>query len=146
MALAVGMKAKQDAQKAHLQKFIDRFRAKASKAAQAQSRIKQLEKMQDIAVPLEERTTPFVFDNPVELASPLVVLDEADLGYVEGKPVLKRVSLRLDHDDRIVDHWAERAGQDDVGEVDRGAAGVAERQARGVGQSRDGLFQPGSAR
>ena len=102
MALAVGMKAKQDAQKAHLQKFIDRFRAKASKAAQAQSRIKQLEKMQDIAVPLEERTVPFQFDNPVELASPLVVLDEADLGYVEGKPVLKRVSLRLDHDDRIV--------------------------------------------
>jgi ATP-binding cassette subfamily F protein 3 len=102
MALAVGMKAKQDAQKAHLQKFIDRFRAKASKAAQAQSRIKQLEKMQDIAVPLEERTIPFHFEDPVELASPLVVLDECDLGYVEGKPVLKKVSLRLDHDDRIV--------------------------------------------
>jgi ATP-binding cassette subfamily F protein 3 len=102
MALAVGMKAKQDAQKAHLQKFIDRFRAKASKARQAQSRIKQLEKMQDIAVPLEERTIPFYFEHPAELASPLVVLDEADLGYVEGKPVLKRVSLRLDHDDRIV--------------------------------------------
>jgi len=102
MALATGMKAKQDAQKAHLQKFIDRFRAKASKARQAQSRIKQLEKMQDIAVPLEERTIPFHFEDPTELASPLVVLDEADLGYVDGKPVLKRVSLRLDHDDRIV--------------------------------------------
>jgi ATP-binding cassette subfamily F protein 3 len=57
-------------------KFIDRFRAKASKAAQAQSRIKQLEKMQDIAVPLEERTIPFHFEDPVQLASPLVVLDE----------------------------------------------------------------------
>jgi ATP-binding cassette subfamily F protein 3 len=102
MALATGMKAKQDAQRAHLQKFIDRFRAKASKATQAQSRIKQLEKMQDIAVPLEERTIPFHFEDPVELASPLVVLDEADLGYVAGKPVLKKVSLRLDHDDRIV--------------------------------------------
>ncbi|MGE0595911.1 MAG: ABC-F family ATP-binding cassette domain-containing protein [Hyphomonadaceae bacterium] len=102
IALATGMKAKQDAQRAHLQKFIDRFRAKASKARQAQSRIKQLEKMQDIAVPLEERTIPFHFEDPTELASPLVVLDEADLGYVEGKPVLKRVSLRLDHDDRIV--------------------------------------------
>lgn len=102
IASAQGMKAKQDAQRAHLQKFIDRFRAKASKARQAQSRIKQLEKMQDIAVPLEERTIPFHFDDPTELASPLVVLDEADLGYVEGKPVLKRVSLRLDHDDRIV--------------------------------------------
>lgn len=102
IALAAGMKAKQDAQRAHLQKFIDRFRAKASKARQAQSRIKQLEKMQDIAVPLEERTLPFRFEDPTPLASPLVVLDEADLGYVEGKPVLKRVSLRLDHDDRIV--------------------------------------------
>lgn len=102
MALATGMKAKQDAQKAHLQKFIDRFRAKASKATQAQSRIKQLEKMQDIAVPLEDRTTPFHFEDPAELASPLVVLDGCDLGYVEGKPVLRNVSLRLDHDDRIV--------------------------------------------
>ncbi len=102
IALAQGMKAKQDAQRAHLQKFIDRFRAKASKARQAQSRIKQLEKMQDIAVPLEERTIPFHFEDPAPLASPLVVLDEADLGYVEGKPVLRRVSLRLDHDDRIV--------------------------------------------
>lgn len=102
MALASSMKAKQDAQRAHLQKFIDRFRAKASKATQAQSRIKQLEKMQDIAVPLESRTVPFHFDAPAQLASPLVVLDETDLGYVEGKPVLKQVSLRLDHDDRIV--------------------------------------------
>jgi len=101
-ALAVGMKSKQDAQRAHLQKFIDRFRAKASKARQAQSRIKQLEKMQDIAVPLEDRTVPFQFEDPAPLASPLVVLDECDLGYVEGKPVLRRVSLRLDHDDRIV--------------------------------------------
>jgi ATP-binding cassette subfamily F protein 3 len=102
IALATGMKAKQDAQRAHLQKFIDRFRAKASKARQAQSRVKQLEKMQEIAVPLEERTTPFHFEDPSELASPLVVLDEADLGYIQGKPVLRKVSLRLDHDDRIV--------------------------------------------
>jgi ATP-binding cassette subfamily F protein 3 len=99
---ASSMKAKQEAQREHLQKFIDRFRAKASKARQAQSRIKQLEKMQDIAVPLETRTMPFHFEDPTELASPLVVLDECDLGYVAGKPVLSRVSLRLDHDDRIV--------------------------------------------
>jgi ATP-binding cassette, subfamily F, member 3 len=101
-AQASSMKQKQDAQREHLQKFIDRFRAKASKAAQAQSRIKQLEKMQDIAVPLETRTMPFHFEDPSELASPLVVLDECDLGYVAGKPVLNKVSLRLDHDDRIV--------------------------------------------
>jgi len=95
-------KAKQDVQREHLQAFVDRFRAKASKAAQAQSRIKMLEKMQDIAVPLEDRTTPFHFDEAEELASPLIVLDEADLGYVDGKPILKNVSFRLDHDDRIV--------------------------------------------
>ena len=101
-ALQGAMKAKQDAQRAHLQAFVDRFRAKASKARQAQSRIKQLEKMQDIPVPLEDRTIPFHFEDPAPLASPLVVLDECDLGYVKGKPVLKHVSLRLDHDDRIV--------------------------------------------
>jgi ATP-binding cassette subfamily F protein 3 len=101
-ALQSALKAKQDAQREHLQAFVDRFRAKASKARQAQSRIKQLEKMQDIALPLEDRTIPFQFEDPTELASPLVVLDECDLGYVAGKPVLKGVSFRLDHDDRIV--------------------------------------------
>lgn len=95
-------KAKQDAQRAHLQAFVDRFRAKASKARQAQSRIKMLEKMQDISVPLEDRTTPFNFAEPEELASPLITLDGADLGYVKGRPVLRGVSFRLDHDDRIV--------------------------------------------
>ncbi|MES1200213.1 MAG: ABC-F family ATP-binding cassette domain-containing protein [Pseudomonadota bacterium] len=101
-ALQGALKAKQDAQRAHLQAFVDRFRAKASKARQAQSRIKMLEKMEDISVPLEDRTTPFSFEDPEELASPLVVLEEADLGYAKGQPVLKAVSFRLDHDDRIV--------------------------------------------
>src|SRR5262249_40649380 len=102
IALQGALKAKQDAQRAHLQAFVDRFRAKASKAPQAQSRIKMIEKMQDIPIPLEDRTMPFHFEDPTELASPLVVMDECDLGYVKGKPVLKGVSLRLDHDDRIV--------------------------------------------
>jgi ATP-binding cassette subfamily F protein 3 len=94
-------KTKQDSERAHLQSFIDRFRAKASKARQAQSRIKKLEKMQDIAVPVAERATPFDFPEPEELASPLVTLDHADLGYIEGRPVLRDVAFRLDHDDRI---------------------------------------------
>src|SRR5262249_40258128 len=95
-------KAKQDAQREHLQAFVDRFRAKASKARQAQSRIKMLEKMQDISVPLAERTIPFKFYNPDdELASPILDIERADLGYSQGRPVLKQVSLRLDADDRI---------------------------------------------
>lgn len=95
-------KAKQDAERAHLQAFVDRFRAKASKATQAQSRLKRLEKMQEIAVPLSERAAPFRFECGGELASPLIQLEEADLGYVAGAPVLRKVSFRLDHDDRIV--------------------------------------------
>src|SRR5262249_47760010 len=102
VSLQTALKAKQDAQRAHLQAFVDRFRAKASKARQAQSRIKMLQKMQDIPIPLEERTMPFHFEDPSALASPLVVLDGCDLGYVAGRPVLRSVSLRLDHDDRIV--------------------------------------------
>jgi ATP-binding cassette subfamily F protein 3 len=94
-------KAKQDAERAHLQAFVDRFRAKASKARQAQSRVKMLEKMQEITLPLAERTTPFRFGDPEELASPILELEKADLGYAAGKPILRQVSLRLDMDDRI---------------------------------------------
>jgi ATP-binding cassette subfamily F protein 3 len=94
-------KVKQEAERAHLQSFIDRFRAKASKARQAQSRIKRLAKMQEIAVPLADRAIPFTFHEPVELASPLVQIEEAELGYAPGKPVLREVDFRLDHDDRI---------------------------------------------
>ena len=101
LALAEAQKTKQDKQRAHLQSFVDRFRAKATKARQAQSRIKMIEKMGEIVIPLEERTHPFEFPDPEELASPLFVLDEADLGYAPGEPVLRDVNLRVDNDDRI---------------------------------------------
>jgi ATP-binding cassette subfamily F protein 3 len=94
-------KEKQDVQRAHMQSFIDRFKAKASKARQAQSRMKMLEKMTVISVPLSERTVPFKFYEAEELASPILELDNADMGYASGKPVLEHVSLRLDFDDRI---------------------------------------------
>lgn len=94
-------KEKQDVQRAHMQSFIDRFKAKASKARQAQSRVKMLEKMTVITVPLAERTIPFRFYEAEELPSPILELDKVDMGYAPGKPVLERVSLRLDFDDRI---------------------------------------------
>ena len=95
-------RAKQEANRAHLQAFVDRFRAKASKARQAQSRVKILEKMQDISVPIEERTTPFNFPAPEEdLAPPMLELQSADLGYGEDALILSQVDLRLDPDDRI---------------------------------------------
>jgi ATP-binding cassette subfamily F protein 3 len=100
-ANALAFRARQEAQRRHMQAFIDRFRAKASKAKQAQSRIKALEKMQLVAEPVDERSVPFRFPNPKEMAPPIVRLVEADLGYVESAPVLKRVTLRIDQDDRI---------------------------------------------
>ena len=94
-------RAKQDAERAHLQKFIDRFRAKASKAAQAQSRIKRLAKLEPIATVVEERVTPFTIPSPARpLAPPLIQLDAAAVGY-GGTPVLRQLNLRLDVDDRI---------------------------------------------
>lgn len=96
------LRAKQEANKAHLQAFVDRFRAKASKARQAQSRVKMLEKMQDISIPIEERTTPFNFPAPEEqLAPPMLELQNAALGYGDDALILDGVDLRLDPDDRI---------------------------------------------
>src|SRR5690349_19904177 len=99
--LQVATRAKQEAERAHLQKFIDRFRAKASKAAQAQSRIKRLAKLEPIAEVVEERVAPFILPSPPRpLAPPLLQLEGAAVGYA-GTPVLKKLNLRLDVDDRI---------------------------------------------
>ena len=99
--LQAATKVKQDAERAHLQKFIDRFRAKASKATQAQSRIKRLAKLEPIAEVVEERVTPFTLPSPARpLAPPLLQLEDASVGY-DGKPILHKLNLRLDVDDRI---------------------------------------------
>jgi ATP-binding cassette subfamily F protein 3 len=94
------MKRKQDAQRAHIQSFVDRFRAKASKARQAQSRLKQLERMQPIAALSENAVAGFSFPTPQALRPPLVTFEGGVVGYDE-KPVLSRLNLRLDSDDRI---------------------------------------------
>ena len=96
----LSMKRKQDAQRLHIQSFVDRFRAKASKAKQAQSRIKLLEKMKPIVALTENTVAGFSFPTPAELRPPLVVINKGSVGYNQ-KPVLKRLSLRIDADDRI---------------------------------------------
>ena len=83
--LQAATKVKQDAERAHLQRFIDRFRAKASKATQAQSRIKRLAKLEPIAEMVEERVAPFTLPSPARpLAPPLIQLEGAAVGY-DGK-------------------------------------------------------------
>ena len=100
-AQAASFKARQESRRRHMQAFVDRFRAKASKAKQAQSRIKMLEKLEQVAEPISAKTVPFHFPNPKPMAPPIIRVVDADLGYEEGQPVLRKVNLRLDHDDRI---------------------------------------------
>ncbi|HDR28724.1 ABC-F family ATP-binding cassette domain-containing protein [Rhodovulum sp.] len=91
---------KQELRRAHLQGFVDRFRYKASKARQAQARLKMLERMDPIAAPEDAVRAVFTFPEPEELSPPIVALEGAAVGY-DGKPVLSRLSLRIDQDDRI---------------------------------------------
>jgi ATP-binding cassette subfamily F protein 3 len=99
--LQAAFRAKQEAERAHLQSFIDRFKAKASKAAQAQSRVKRLAKLEPITTVIEERVAPFLLPSPARpLAPPLLQLENATVGY-DGVAVLRDLNLRLDVDDRI---------------------------------------------
>jgi len=100
LALAGAMAKKQEARRAHMQAFVDRFRYKASKARQAQSRLKMLERMEPIAAAVEGSVAPIRFPDPEELPPPLISFDGAAAGYGET-PVLSRLGLRIDQDDRI---------------------------------------------
>ena len=91
---------KQSAQREHLQKFVDRFKAKASKAKQAQSRVKALERMELITPPEEVAKRVFSFPQPEELSPPIVALEDASVGY-GGPDILSKLELRIDQDDRI---------------------------------------------
>ena len=94
-------KEKQDAERKHLQSFVDRFKAKATKARQAQSRVKRLEKMQTIAAIVDRDVQPFTFPGPEKpLSPPMIVLEDAAAGYGERK-VLSRLNLSIAPDDRI---------------------------------------------
>ncbi len=91
---------KQEARRAHLQSYVDRFRYKADKARQAQSRLKALSKMKPIALPQEAALRAFSFPEPEELSPPILRLEGASVGY-DGKAVLSHLDLRIDQDDRI---------------------------------------------
>ncbi|MBW6417085.1 ABC-F family ATP-binding cassette domain-containing protein [Celeribacter sp. PS-C1] len=91
---------KQELQRAHLQSFVDRFKAKASKAKQAQSRVKMLEKMETITAPEDAARVVFSFPEPEELSPPIINMEGTSVGY-DGKAILQRLNLRIDQDDRI---------------------------------------------
>jgi ATP-binding cassette subfamily F protein 3 len=95
------MHEKQEAARAHMQSFVDRFKAQASKARQAQSRMKALEKMDIVDAVIADRAVQFTFPNPKPIASPMISVNHADIGYEADKPILKGLHLNIDHDDRI---------------------------------------------
>ncbi len=132
--LQAAFAAKQEAERAHLQSFVDRFRAKASKAAQAQSRMKRLAKMEPVSATIEERVAPFTLPSPTRpLAPPLIRWDHSSVGY-GGDPVLKNLNLRLDVDDRIGLLGVNGAGKSTFAKMAAGAlalqAGHMQREKR----------------
>jgi len=101
-ALDVKLARKQEAERRRLTAFVDRFRAKATKARQAQSRLKLLAKLEPVAAIVADDVRPIVFPAPARtLSPPIIALEGASVGYEPGRPVLRRLNLRIDPDDRI---------------------------------------------
>ena len=100
LAVAEAENRKIEARRAHLQSFVDRFRAKASKAVQAQSRLKMISRLKPITLPSEAALKKFSFPNPEELSPPIINIEGGVIGY-DGQPVLSKLNLRIDQDDRI---------------------------------------------
>jgi ATP-binding cassette, subfamily F, member 3 len=100
-AQADAMRAQQDAKRKKLQAYVERWRYKAHTARQAQSRLKALAAMEPIAAAIEDPSLVFDFPSPKEVRPPLIVLDNVAVGYAPGKPVLSRLNLRFDPDDRV---------------------------------------------
>jgi ATP-binding cassette subfamily F protein 3 len=133
-------RAKQEAERAHLQSFIDRFKAKASKATQAQSRVKRLAKLAPIAAVVEERVAPFTLPSPARaLAPPLLQLEAAAVGY-DGTPVLRDLNLRLDVDDRIGLLGVNGAGKSTFAKMVAGALALQAGQMKRDNRIRVGWF------
>ena len=139
LILQSAMAKKQEAKRAHMQAFVDRFRYKATKARQAQSRLKMLERLEPIAADLEGAVAPIGFPNPEELAPPLMQMEGVTVGY-DGKPVLSRVNLRIDQDDRIALLGANGQGKSTLAKLIAGRLTPMTGARRASGKLRIGFF------
>jgi ATP-binding cassette subfamily F protein 3 len=126
-------------QKAHMQAFVDRFRYKASKARQAQARIKAIEKLPNIEAIIEDAPTRFAFPEPANLAPPILTLDRADVGY-GGPPILHNLSLRIDMEDRIALLGANGNGKSTLAKLLAGKLQPTRGEIRRGGKLRVGYF------
>jgi ATP-binding cassette subfamily F protein 3 len=136
----MAMAAKIDAQRKHMMAFVDRFRYKASKARQAQSRLKMIAKLQPISLIAEEKGVNISFPQPEALPPPLITLDKVSVGYETGKPILKNLDLRLDPDDRIALLGANGNGKSTFIKLLAGRLGAMHGEVRKSPKMRVGYF------
>ncbi|MBI1329877.1 MAG: ATP-binding cassette domain-containing protein [Alphaproteobacteria bacterium] len=97
----IAFNKKQEAAKAHMQAYVDRFRYKKEKARQAQTRLKMIAKLKFADVPLDEHIAPIKLPEAPSASPPLFTFDRVSVGYEDGKPILSNISMRIDPDDRI---------------------------------------------
>ncbi len=139
MANTAAAAEKQAKARAHMQSFVDRFRAKASKAKQAQSRLKMLEKMTPIDYQADSDVSPFSFPSPEELPPPLMQAEGVTLGY-DGRAVLRNLGLRIDQDDRIALLGANGQGKSTLAKLISGRLPPMEGSWRASPRLRIGYF------
>ena len=127
------------AERAHIQSFVDRFRAKASKARQAQARIKALARLPQIDAVIEDSPTRFAFPEPVQLAPPILALERVSVGY-DGTAVLRGLSLVIDMEDRIALLGANGNGKSTFAKLIAGRLAPISGEMRRSGKLRVGYF------
>ncbi len=140
-SLELKLKKKQDDERRRIQQFIDRFRAKATKATQAQSRIKALAKLEPIVAQIEDQVAPITFPNPEKMrSSPLLRLEEASVGYTADAPILSNLNLRIDQDDRIALLGQNGNGKSTFAKLISGKLGASQGKVYGAKQISSGYF------
>jgi len=139
MELATKANAKQAEERKKIQAFIDRFKAKASKAAQAQSRVKMLERMGPPVAVVDERSVSFDFPSPDELAPPIITIEGGTAGY-DGRAVLRDINIRVDMDDRIALLGANGNGKSTLSKILSGRLDLMDGRMRSSGKLRIGYF------
>eukprot|EP01037_Dinobryon_pediforme_P005277 gene5277-5330_t len=126
-------------QKAHLQQFVDRFRASAAKAKQAQARIKAIAKLPTIESVIEDTVTRFNFPEPTLLSPPILTMENVSVGY-DDRPILKNMSLRIDMEDRIALLGANGNGKSTLAKLVAGRMGTMGGKLFRNGKLRVGYF------
>jgi ATP-binding cassette subfamily F protein 3 len=125
--------------RAHMQAFVDRFRYKASKARQAQSRLKALQKLPPIDQVLEDAPTRFAFPEPEALSPPVIAIERAEVGY-GGPPILRGLDLRVDQDDRIALLGANGNGKSTLAKLLAGRLAASRGEVKRAPRLRVGFF------